>query len=126
MNCRDKITSNTYLSMENSPATSYVAATFHPTIGQCAHQSFSNTATPELGMIPTRNKGTLTYSHIAKGISKFIQAKQSWVYRDAKELEGMTAKLVSSSTELWTPTSNLSWLLNIYPPNTRSLPFSAT
>ena len=30
----------------------YVAATFHPTIGQCAHQSLSNTVTPELGMIP--------------------------------------------------------------------------
>ena len=34
------------------PATSYVAATFHPTIGQRAHQSLSNTATLELGMIP--------------------------------------------------------------------------
>ena len=33
-------------------ATSYVVATFHPTIGQRAHQSLSNTATPELGMIP--------------------------------------------------------------------------
>ena len=36
--------------------TNYVTATFHPTIGQCAHQSLSSTATPELGMIPTRNK----------------------------------------------------------------------
>ena len=35
-----------------NPATSYVAATFHPTIGQRAHQSLSNAATPELGMIP--------------------------------------------------------------------------
>ena len=34
------------------PETSYVAATFHPTIGQCAHQSLKNTATPKLGMIP--------------------------------------------------------------------------
>ena len=34
------------------PTTSYVAAMFHPTIGQRAHQSLSNTATPELGMIP--------------------------------------------------------------------------
>ena len=34
------------------PATSYVTATFHPTIGQCAHQSLRTTATPELGMIP--------------------------------------------------------------------------
>ena len=31
--------------------TSYVAATFHPTIGQHAPQSLSSAATPELGMI---------------------------------------------------------------------------
>ena len=52
INCRDGITSSTYIFMKNSPATSYIAATFHPTIGQCAHQSLSNAATPELGMIP--------------------------------------------------------------------------
>ena len=34
------------------PATSYAVVTFHPTIGQCAHQSLSINATPELGMIP--------------------------------------------------------------------------
>ena len=28
------------------PATSYVTAMFHPTIGQRAHQSLNNTATP--------------------------------------------------------------------------------
>ena len=48
------------------PATSYVVAMFHPTIGQCAHQYLSNTATLELGMISTRNKGTLAGSHVAK------------------------------------------------------------
>ena len=31
---------------------SNVATTFHPTIGQCAHQSLIIMATPELGMIP--------------------------------------------------------------------------
>ena len=36
------------------PTTSYVAAMFHPTIGQCAHQSLNITTTLELGMIPTR------------------------------------------------------------------------
>ena len=52
--------------MKNSLATNYVAATFHPTIGQRAHQSLSNTSTPELGMIPQgiRNEAG---SHIAKG-----------------------------------------------------------
>ena len=84
------------------PTTSYVAATFHPTIGLCAHQSLRNTTTLELGMIPTRNKGTLEGSHIAKGISKFIQAKHSWVYQATREVEGRIAKIVSSITELWT------------------------
>ena len=42
---------NTYL-IQNSSTTSYIAATFHTTIGQHAHQSLSNTATPKLGMIP--------------------------------------------------------------------------
>ena len=42
---------NTHL-IGTHPATSYVAAMFHPTTGQCAHQSLSNTATPKLGMIP--------------------------------------------------------------------------
>ena len=48
-----KYRQQTYLLMNNSPATSYITATFHPTIGQLAHQSLSNAATPELGMIPS-------------------------------------------------------------------------
>ena len=40
---------------EACPATSYVTATFHPTIGQRACYSLSITATPELGMISTGN-----------------------------------------------------------------------
>ena len=42
---------NTHL-VRTRPTTSYVVATFHPTIGQGAHQSLSNTTTLELGMIP--------------------------------------------------------------------------
>ena len=42
---------NTYL-VRARPTTSYATATFHPTIGQRAHQSLSNTATLDLGMIP--------------------------------------------------------------------------
>ena len=53
---------------KSCPATSYIAATFYPTIGQCAHQSLSNTTTPELGIIPIRNKGTLIDSHITKDL----------------------------------------------------------
>ena len=41
---------NTHLIRTRS-ATSYITATFHPTIGQCDHQSLSNTATLEMGMI---------------------------------------------------------------------------
>ena len=52
INYRDEVTSSTYILMKNSPATSYIAPTFHPTIGQRAHQSLSNASTPELGMIP--------------------------------------------------------------------------
>jgi len=94
------------------PATSYVAAMFHPTIGQCACQSLSTTATPELGMIPTRSKGTLAGSHIAKDISKFSQAKTSFGFiRLQRRWKAWTAKLVSLTTELWTPAPNLDWLL---------------
>ena len=66
-----------YVSYENCPATSYVAATFHPTIGQRAHKSLSNTATPELGMIPQGLKGTIAGLHIAKGTPN-IQTKYRW------------------------------------------------
>ena len=64
--------------MKNSPATSYVAATFHPTIGQLAHQSLNNAATPELGMIPPRirfNAGL----HITEGHNQPNQHR--WVYQ---------------------------------------------
>ena len=100
-----------YLSWEEAClATSYVDATFHPTIVQCAHQSLSSTSTPELGMIPTRKKGTTTDSHISIYTSKLSQAKNSWVYQARREMEGWIAKLVSSTTELWTPTQDLAWI----------------
>ena len=93
------------------PATSYVAATFHPTIGQCAHQSLSNIATPKLGMIPTRNRGTTIGSHIAKYISKSIQAKTTFGFiRLLGRWKGWIAKLASSTTELWAPKQDISWL----------------
>ena len=72
-NWRSKIDKNTYL-IRTRPATSYVALMFHPTIGQCAHQSLNNTTTLELGMTSTRNNGTLVDSYIAKGATKLSQA----------------------------------------------------
>ena len=71
------ISSSTYLLMKN-PATSYVAATFHPTIGQRAHQSLSNAATPELGMIPPRIR-VKAGLHIARGHNQPNQHR--WVTR---------------------------------------------
>ena len=64
----------TLILKKSCPATSYVVATFHLTIGQCAHQSLSNTATPELGMISSWSKGILADSYIAKGATKLSQA----------------------------------------------------
>ena len=55
---------NTHL-IRTRPATSYVTATFHPTIGQRAHQSLSNIATPEMGMTPQGIR-VETGLHIAK------------------------------------------------------------
>ena len=85
---------------------------FHPTISQCAHHSLSTIATLELGMIPTRNKGTLAGSHIAKDISKFSQAKIAFGFiRLLRRRKSWTTKLVSSTTELWTPAPDIAWLL---------------
>ena len=70
--------SQEYSSNRTRPATSYVAATFHPTIGQCAHQSLSNTATPELGMI-TQGLREQVGLHIAKGHKSASQ--HSWFYQ---------------------------------------------
>ena len=56
-------------------------------------------------MIPTRNKGTTTGSHIAKDISKFNQAKTTFGFiKLLRRWKGSIAKLVSSTTELGTPT----------------------
>ena len=72
-NTNEEINTEILILKEARPTTIYVDATFHPTIHQCADQSLSNTATPEMGMIPTSNKGTLSNSHIVKDLSKFIQ-----------------------------------------------------
>ena len=70
-----RLTQEILILKEDCPATSYIAVMFHPTIGQHAHQSLSSTTTLEMSMIPTRNNGTLEYSHIPKDILKFNQAK---------------------------------------------------
>ena len=59
------------------PATSYVTATFHPNIDQCAHQSLSLTATPKLGMIPqgTREQQAYTWQYH----TSTVKPKHRWV-----------------------------------------------
>ena len=72
--------------MKTPSATSYVAATFHPTIGQRATQSLSNAATPEMGMI-LQGIRELAGLHIAKDTQKTQPSQQSWVYQAIRELE---------------------------------------
>ena len=112
MNTVAEIKHRRYLSWEEAcPETSYVAATFHPTIEKCAHESLENTATPELAMIPTRNKGTTTGSHIAKDVLKSSQAKTTFGFiRLLGRWNGWIDKLVSSTTSLWKPTQDLAWI----------------
>ena len=62
-------------------------------------------------MISIGNKGTLADSHIAKDTTKTQLSQHSWVYQATKELERLTAKLVSSNTELWTHAPYLAWIL---------------
>ena len=125
--CRGETNTRILILEEACPATSYIATTFHPTIGQCAHKSLSTPATPEMGMISTRNWGT-TSSHITKHIK--TQPSQSTVgfIRLLRQWKGRIAKLVSSTTELWTPSLDLSSLASTIPthPTQGSIPFTAT
>ena len=65
-------------------ATSYVAATFHPTIGQCAPYSLSNTTTPKLGMIPQGTRKLRRFTHSQRYTTHLSQ--HSWVYQAIREL----------------------------------------
>ena len=98
--CRYEIVKNNHLII-TCPATNYVAATFHPTIGQCAHQYLSNASTPNMGMIPTWNKGTTSSSHIAKYTSKFSQAKTKFGFiRLLRSWKDWTTKIVRCCASL--------------------------
>ena len=78
-----------------NPATSYVAATFHPTIGQLAHQSLSSAATPELGMIlqGIREQASL---HIAMDTQNTAKPTQLGLSGHPGVGEMLNAKLVGS------------------------------
>ena len=84
---------------------------FHPTIGQCAHQSLSNIATPELGMIPqgvektsriTRSQRYTTQPsqhglvYQAKGPQQDIAKPTELGLSGYQEMETLAAKLVGS------------------------------
>ena len=87
----DKIT---YL-MKYPSATSYVATTFHPTIGQRAPQSISNAATPEPGMI-LQGIRELAGLHIARDIQNAAKPTQLGLSGHQGVRERLNAKLVSS------------------------------
>ena len=59
--------------------------------------------------------------HLDKIHMRHSQANR-WVYQDTKEVERLTAKVVSSIREIWTPTLDLALILNIFTPNIRKHP----
>ena len=67
---------NTHL-IRTHLATSYVTATFHPAIGQRAHQSLSNATTPELGMIPQGTREQQAY--MQQNHTPTVKPTHSWV-----------------------------------------------
>ena len=77
----DKIT---YLMM-NSSATSYVAATFHPTIGQRAPLISQQRCHPRAGHDSPRNKGTSKLTH-SQGYVKHSQANTIGFIRPSRIL----------------------------------------
>ena len=85
--CKD-LNTKILILVEAFLATNYVAAMFHTTIGQCAHQSLSNTMTPNLGMIPQGVMVTLAGSHIAKDTPKLSQANTDGFIRMQRRWKG--------------------------------------
>ena len=78
---------------------------------------------PELGMISTKNKGTLEDSHIAKDIAKLIQANKVGFIRLQRSWKSWNIKLVNSNTEIWTPALDRAWLLkNLHTQHKESFP----
>ena len=94
---------STYLENELPRATSYVAATFHPTIGQLCSSISQHNFDPRAGNDFHKEKGNnrLTHSQIhtkfqpCQSIIGFIMMLRKW--------KGRISKLVSSITELRTP-----------------------
>ena len=69
---------------------------FHPTIGQCSPKSLSNTATPELGMIPKRNKELSRLIHSQRYTTIHSQANVVGFIKPSGSWGKLTAKLVGS------------------------------
>ena len=92
------------------PATSYVAATFHPTIGQLCSSISQHNCHPRAGHNFHKEKGTIS-SHNSQ-IHIKVQPRQYTVgfIRLLRKWKGRIAKLVSSTIELWTPLQYLSSL----------------
>ena len=110
------------------PKASYVAATFHPTIGQLCSSISQHNCNPQDGHDFHKEKGNNKLTH--RKIHTKVQPSQSTVgvYQDAKKWKGRISKLVSSTIELWTPLLDLSSLVSTIPthPTQGSIPFTAT
>ena len=65
---------------------------------------------PSWALFPQGIRNTIRVTH-SQGYNKTQAFQHSWVYQATKEMERLTAKLVSSTTEVWTPAPNLAWLL---------------
>ena len=115
-NCRDETIRSTYLWWRMHLATSYVAATFHPTIGQRAHQSLNNIATLELGMIPQGIRVSAGL-HIAN-VCQSVKPTHSRVYQVVKELGQAKCQAGGLNTSLLMHTQPLIPLSTVRRPTT--------
>ena len=108
--------------------TSYVATTFHATIGQLCSSISQHNCHPRVGNDLHKEKGNNrpTHSQIhtkvqpSKSTIGFIKLLRQW--------KGRIAKIVSSNTQLWIPLQDLSSLVSTIPTNMTqgSIPFTAT
>ena len=86
-NCRHKLGKNTYF-IENLSCNQLRCCNVPPNHRPLFSSISQQHTTPELGMILTRNKGTLADSHIAKDLSKFSQANTVGFIRLQRRLKG--------------------------------------
>ena len=110
------------------PATSYVTATLHPTIGQLCSSISQHNYHLRVGHDFHKELGNSRLTHSQKNIKVHPSQSTIGFIRLLRQWKERIAKLVSSTTELWTPTQDLSSLASTIPthPTQGSIPFTAT